>query len=53
MNEWMNDSLFHLGFDEVGKTSSNNILISREKEKKSLDVWFPAYLLYLPGDLKS
>ena len=53
MNEWMNDSLFHLGFDEVGKTSSDNMLISRENEKKSLAVWFPAYLLYLPGNLKS
>ena len=25
----------------------------KEKEKKSLGVWFPAYLLYLPGNLKS
>ena len=34
----MKDSLFHLGFDEVGKTPSDNMLISRENEKKSLAV---------------
>ena len=30
----MNEALFNLGFDEVGETSSKNMLISRGKKKK-------------------
>ena len=30
----MNEALFNLGFDEVGWTSSKNMLISRGKKRK-------------------
>ena len=34
-------------------TSPASCVEELEPEKKSLAVWFPAYLLYLPGNVKS
>ena len=33
-HEWMNEALFNLGFDEVGKTFGKKLLISREKKQQ-------------------